>query len=360
MNNKTGLFLGFFVAVCSLTACDSELKQALKQGQTPYNFVRPVGFPAPILPANNPLTDEGVELGRHLFYDTQLSRNNTQSCASCHALNNALTDSRQFSVGIDGIAGNRNAMPIFNLAWSNSPFFWDGRAKNLQEQALIPIQDPIEMHETLPNVVAKLTDDRKYELMFAKAFSNSKITPENIAKALEQFMLTIVSGNSKYDKYLRGEASLTTSEANGKSLFDKEFKSTASGLKGGGDCFHCHGNVFFTTNRFTNNGLDSVFTDGGRGMVTGLPQDQGKFKTPTLRNIELSAPYMHDGRFATLRETIDFYNFHQKGSNTIDPVIKSVGEGLRFTNSDVTDMVNFLKTLTDTSFTNNPKYKSPF
>jgi cytochrome c peroxidase len=346
----------------ALTACDSELNQALKIPPTPYNFVVPAGFPAPILPDDNPLTNEGIELGRHLFYDTKLSRNNTQSCASCHAMNHALTDNgKKLSTGIDGIQGTRNAMPLFNLAWNASPYFWDGRAATLRQQVLMPIQDPVEMHETLPNVVEKLKNDRNYQLLFGAAFNTKEITNEGIAQALEQFLLSIVSGNARYDQYLRGEISLTLQELNGRTLFDREFKDVNSGQKSGGDCFHCHGNILFTTNKFTNNGLDASFdADKGRGDATGLPQDVGKFKIPTLRNIALTAPYMHDGRFETLTQALEFYNFHQKTSATLDPVIKSVEDGLRFTPSDIADMEAFLNTLTDTDFVNNPAYQNPF
>lgn len=316
-----------------------------------FNLNTPVGFPKINIPASNLLTVEGIALGRKLFYDPILSLDNTQSCASCHNQKYAFTDSTlQFSTGITGAIGTRNAPAIMNLAWERT-FFWDGGAATLEDQVIGPITNPIEMHETLPNVLRKLNADATYKKLFKRAFGSDSITTKQIMKAIAQFERTVISANSKYDKYVRGEVELTFDELKGMELIEDQTK---------GDCFHCHvlGSTF-TDFDFKNNGLDSVFTDLGRYRVTLKETDKGKFKTPTLRNIELTAPYMHDGRFKTLEEVLEHYNTgFAENSPNLDVNI-ALGKKGRMSEIEKQQIIAFLKTLTDYDFINNPNFKKP-
>ena len=322
---------------------------AVPAGATPYRLAITQRFPRPILPQDNPLTKEGVALGGKLFHDTRLSINNTQSCASCHAREHALADPRQFSVGAEGKTGKRNAMAIFNMAWHDG-FFWDGRAKTLRDQVLMPVQDTVEMHETLPVVTAKLEKDDAMRATFSKAFGSPGVTADRMARALEQFILTQISQNSKFDRAARKVATLTAEEARGLQLFTTEF-DPARGLRGA-DCFHCHGGTLFSNHKFTNNGLVLAADDVGRMAVTGVEGDRGKFKTPSLRNIALTAPYMHDGRFKTLEEVVEHYSTGVRKSATLDPnIAKHPDSGLQLTAEDKKALVAFLKALTDEDFT---------
>ncbi len=309
---------------------------------------------APVIPFNNPQTEEGVALGKKLFFDTILSADNTQSCASCHAPANAFTDSAQFSVGVDGISGNRNSMPLFNLAFNyDEKFFWDGRVFSIEQQALQPVENPIEMHNTWENVVDALQNDSQYPALFSKAFGTSEIRSELVTRAIAQFERTLISGNSKFDQYLLGNATLTTEELNGFNVFMDETK---------GDCFHCHGsnnNPLWTDNKFHNNALDATFTDLGLGEVSGDPNDNGKFKTPSLRNLEFTAPYMHDGRFNTLDEVINHYSEGLQNSATVDPLMKKVNEGgVQLSIQEKADLKAFLLTLSDYEFINNSDFQN--
>jgi cytochrome c peroxidase len=305
-------------------------------------------FPKVQLPADNPLTQEGVELGRQLFHDNRLSVNCTQSCASCHDQTHAFADERRFSLGAQQQTGRRNAMPLFNLAWQQA-FFWDGRAATLREQVLMPIQDAHEMNETLPNVIARLSADPQCENAFNQVFGSKEITSERIAKALEQFLLTLVSQESRFDRAARKVAALTESEIRGLQLFVTEFDPKRR-LRGA-DCFHCHGGTLFTSQTFANNGLALADNDLGRMTVTQNAADRGKFKTPSLRNIARTAPYMHDGRFATLEEVVEHYSSGVRRTSTLDPnLAKHPESGIQLTTQEKSDLVAFLKTLTDESF----------
>lgn len=344
----------FFTLI--FVACEKDKEKDIPSdtfNTTPYNLEIPSGFPQMIIPADNPLTNEGVALGRRLFYDKLLSKDFTQSCASCHNQALAFTDNgTRFSTGVDGIQGNRNSMTIANLGF-NRKYFWDGRSESLEIQALEPVPNPVEMHLPWLDALDRLNANANYKTLFKKAFNVSEIDSMHVVKALAQFMRTMISANSKFDKRMRFEVNFTPSEANGFVIFNTER----------GDCFHCHnidGGRLFTDNLPHNNGLDAIFTDLGFGAVTGNPNDNGKFLTPTLRNIELTAPYMHDGRFQTLEEVIDHYNNGGQYSPTVDPLMKHIGDGLHLTAQDKADLLAFLKTLTDTSFINDPKFKSPF
>lgn len=307
----------------------------------------------PVIPTNNPLTKEGIALGKKLFFDKLLSKNNTQSCASCHSPKRAFTDVTRFSDGVDGTFGTRNSMPLFNLAWNfDDRFAWDGKEVGLEKQALEPVRNPIEMHSRWTIVAQKLQNHPEYPTLFRQAFGASTIDSTLVTKAIAQFERTLISGNSKFDKYLRGEAQLTPEERNGFDVFMDETR---------GDCFHCHGsdnNPLWTDNKFHNNGLDATFTDLGFGAVTGDPRDNGKFRTPSLRNLVFTAPYMHDGRFATLEEVINHYSEGLKSSPTIDPLMKKVQQGgVQLTSKDKADLKAFLLTLTDHDFVNNPDFQ---
>lgn len=321
-------------------------------GPTPYYLAIPQGFPEPLIPDDKPMTVEGVALGRKLFYDPILSADFTQSCSSCHNQKFGFTDNGlQFSEGVDGISGDRNSMAIINLAWGAN-FFWDGRSATLEEQALEPVTNPIEMHLEWDVAVDRLLNDADYPGLFDGAFGTSDITSGLAADAMAQFMRTLVSGNSRYDGYLRrdGTAQFTPDEIEGEVIFNTE----------DGDCFHCHGTILLTDNEFHNNGLDDNVTSTGLGAVTGDPNQFGMFKAPTLRNIELTAPYMHDGRFATLEEVVDHYSEGVKYSSTIDPLMKKVADGgLQLTPQKKQQLIAFLKTFTDQEFIDNPAYSDP-
>lgn len=338
-------------------------KDRLEYTPTPYELEIPSHFPNMIIPDDNPMTVEGVELGRKLFYEKKLSGDNTQACASCHAPDAAFSDHNQFSTGIDGIQGTRNSMALVNVGW-NEYFFWDGRAKTLEEQIIQPVLNPVEMHNTWSSVVDELNNDIEYRKMFFKAFNSDHIDSTFAAKAIAQFIRTMISGKSKYDvmyKYENG-LSLSSEELALLSTVTVEefagydlFKSL-----NGADCFHCHNGPLMQVHKFSNNGLDATFTDLGRGVVTGNPNDNGKFKVPTLRNIEFSGPYMHDGRFTTLDDVIEHYSSGIQMSSTIDPLIEYASQGGTQLDAQEKALLKaFLLTLTDYEFLNNPDFQEP-
>ena len=343
-------FLLISILSCKKENSDNEFHCG-SSNPSPYSIQRPTRFPSIEDFSYNPLTIEGISLGKKLFYDPILSADNSISCASCHKQAYNFSDGgEKYSKGVGGTLGNRNAMALVNLAW-NTTFFWDGKHNTLEAQIHDPVVNPIEMKEKWPSVVAKLENQPEYSDLFCKAFGTSNIDSSLVMKAIAQFLRSITSSNSRWDKFIRQEIQLTPSEINGFQLFSTER----------GDCFHCHvpDNMLFMDNQHHNNGLDAVFTDKGLGGLTGNSFDEGKFKTPTLRNIALSAPYMHDGRFSTLEEVIEHYNSGGVPSSTIDPLMKKVGVGLNLTSSEKTDLINFLKCLTDTTFLANKEY-APF
>ncbi|WP_196892854.1 cytochrome-c peroxidase [Aureivirga marina] len=319
------------------------------------------GLPKPIIPEDNKLTKEGVELGRRLFYDKVLSQDNSISCASCHAQENAFSDINRFSLGVKNLSGKRQAMAVFNMAWNENKFFWDGRANLLREQALLPIQDHLEMNETLENVVLKLKENPDYVERFKKVF-HLEITSLSISLALEQFMNSIVSNNSKYDKFLQNKATLTASEERGRILYFRSYDPLKPN-QSFGNCVHCHEGANFENDSYMNNGLDIdvEMTDLGRGKITELASDKGLFKVTSLRNIELTPPYMHDGRFETLEEVIEHYNTGIKPSSTVNATLLSLSNlGSILSDQDKKDLIAFLKILTDYDLITNPKYSNPF
>ncbi len=357
------------IVVSAVTvSCQSDEKDSKKNngGEFTPTFVQiqtPKGFGQPMpIPPDNPTSKEGVELGRHLFYEKKLSRDNTISCGCCHRQEAAFTDpGRRFSLGVDGRVGIINAMAIVNMIWQEH-FFWDGRSHSLEHQAFFPIIDELEMDNTWEDVEQKLAATDLYPPMFKAAFGDEEVTQERITKAIAQFERTLISANSKYDKAkLRNppEASFTTLEEEGFILFEESER---------GDCFHCHGGSFtgqtfaaYGALQFSNNGLDplSEMADG-RYAITGDPDDRGKFKIPTLRNVALTGPYMHDGRFNTLREVIEHYNTGGVNSPTIDVNMKHVGVGLNLSEREKNAIEAFLETLTDPDFVTNPDFSDPF
>jgi cytochrome c peroxidase len=341
-------------------ALNASVPRALiSSNAVPYPFTMSRFFPRPALPLDNPLTEQGVELGRFLFQEERLSINGSQSCASCHDLNAAGADpGRVVSRGAEGRTGTRNAMSLFNLAWKDS-FFWDGQAKTLREQVLMPIQNRSEMHETLASVVAKLRGDKgsndavgphiSYPWLFKEAFGSLEINADRVARALEQFLLVQVSHHARFDRVLNGELTFTEQEQRGFELFHTEY-DPRRGLYGA-DCFHCHGGPIFQNVSFANNGLDAESKDLGRFQVTGREGDKGKFAVPSLRNVAVTGPYMHDGRFKRLEEVVEHYNSGIKRSLTLDPNLSRHPErGLNLSLSDKRALVAFLKTLTDERF----------
>ncbi len=316
---------------------------------TPFPWRITKRFPRVTLPEDNVPTVQGVALGRALFHDPRLSKTNKVSCASCHHRESAFADTgKRFSTGVEDQLGKRNAMPLFNLLWEPS-FFWDGRAATLREQVLLPIQDAHEMNETLDGVVRKLESSSDYQARFEQAFGTKEVSEEKLALALEQFLMTLVSQDSKFDRAARGEAKLTKQEQRGLQLFVTEHDPKRNLY--GADCFHCHGGNLFTSHLFTNNGLDLKPADLGRFHVTGKDADRGHFKTPSLRNIALTAPYMHDGRFQSLEDVVEHYNSGVKRSPTLDPnLAKHPDAGLNLSKEDRQALVAFLHTLTDENF----------
>ena len=307
---------------------------------TPYIIETPKGFPNMNIPSDNITTVEGVSLGEKLFKDPILSDNNSQACINCHQQNFSFSDPNQFSTGIDNIQGFRNASALINIGW-NTSLNWDGSSLSLEQQAFEPVTNSIEMHNNWNNVELALNSHNDYPKLFKEAFNIDYIDSNHVVKAIAQFERTLISSNSKLDRYLNNEEQLTTSELNGYAIFNTEK----------GDCFHCHASQLFMDNQFHNNGLDTEpFLDLGRAKVTSDASDNGKFRTPTLRNIELTAPYMHDGRFATLEEVVEHYDSGGKYSTTIDPLMKKLGVGLQLTNQEKKDLVSYLKTLTDNEF----------
>jgi cytochrome c peroxidase len=353
-----------------LSGCNE--KKEVEPQPTSFNFDPPVEFGDFIIPQDNPLTKEGVALGRMLFYEPKLSGDNTISCASCHQQKYGFADDKRFSKGIMGQEGRKNSMALANLLWDRR-FFWDGRSPSLEKQVLEPIMDELEMHQSLEQTVGKLQQSSLYPIKFKEAFGSDIITSENISKAISQFIRTMVSSNSKFDKARRGEIQLTDDEEMGQFLFFTH-PIPSVGLRGG-NCGDCHtgmrvGGLPGEFGAFHNNGLDDDENlENGLMNTTGKQMDKGKFKAPSLRNIALTAPYMHDGRFNTLEEVLDHYNDHIKMSQTLDPLIleasneaRKTGDPVRLhlTDDEKRQIIAFLKILTDHEFITDSQFSNPF
>jgi cytochrome c peroxidase len=326
-----------------------------------YPLTIPAGLPSLSDSLLKALTRDGVQLGRHLFYDPILSSDSSMSCSSCHNPHLAFTDNQALSLGVTGMLGTRSSMSILNTVYFNKGMFWDGRVAGLKEQAIEPVQNPIELHEIWPNVLEKLKRHPDYPAMFRKAFginSKSEITKELAAQAISQFeTILLTGGNSLFQRQLRGEASFDDAD---QQIGSDLFFNAPSSLDA--QCFHCHAApLMMSANDFFNNGIDSVksiddFIDKGRGAVTNLRFDNGKFKAPSLYNIALTAPYMHDGRFKTLEEVVDHYNSGGHAAENKNGFVLPLG----LSNRQKKSIVAFLNTLTDTSYLKNPDVLSPF
>ena len=335
------------------------------------DFSAPFVFGHFQVPADNPLTKESVELGRRLFYDPRLSSSGTVSCSTCHMQRLAFTDGRASAVGVSGKPLEFNAMALANLMWGPQRFFWNGRVASLEEQALVPIERPDEMGQDLGKLVADLSSDPLYREMFDRAYG--EVSSSALARALASFLRTLVSSNSRYDRFLRGEIALTPEEELGRKLFMAHPDVKVS-LRGA-NCIDCHSQFVtagFSTlyDGFSNNGLDDEeHLAPGLQAVTGNPSHRGLFKVPSLRNVALTAPYMHDGRFETLAEVLDHYDSGIRYSSTLSTLIveadnqDAVATGaisLHLTAAEKAAVIAFLHTLTDEDFVRAERFSDPF
>lgn len=326
---------------------------------TVYTVHKPKQFVKMHIPAANPTTEEGIALGRRLFYDPILSADSTFSCANCHQQTLSFTDGKALSVGADKSIGKRSVPSLLNVGFYYDKLFWDGRLRSLEAQVLLSVEDPQELNHNWDAVEAKLRSHPYYPALFERAFATSKpseIDRNLVAKAIAQFERTLISDNAKYDKVQRGEAEFTAQEQRGWSIFFDASKELPDS-----ECGHCHLDPLFTDLDFSNNGLEevadlNVLKDKGRGAVTRNYYDNGKFRTPSLRNIALTAPYMHDGRFASLDEVLDHYIKGGHHSENASPNVRK----LELNDSHKKDLIAFLHTLTDTSFIQNTAHANPF
>lgn len=326
----------------------------------PYTFPELLFFPEMPIADNNPVTVAGVDLGRHLFYDPILSAQQTLSCASCHRQEHAFSDAPNVkSTGDKGALGLRNTPPLFNLAWY-SALFWDGRAASIEDQVFHPVRDSTEMNLDWEEAVQRLRSKPFYRTKFALAFGDQHIDSLLVSKAIGQFLRTLISNQSKYDQVIRGEAYFTEEELAGFMLVNDMTK---------GDCLHCHttdANALGTTGGFSNNGLDpasgpSQYRDPGLGAITQKAGDRGRFKIPSLRNLAFTAPYMHDGRFKSIDEVLDFYSEGVLPSVNIDSKMGFAHQGgVRLSAKEKQEIRAFLLTLTDSVFVTNSEFSSPF
>lgn len=307
----------------------------------------PEYFPDPVYNfEENPFSNKGFELGRKLFYDKNLSSDKSISCASCHRQSFAFSDpGKAVSTGVEGREGRRNSPTMFNLLWQES-FMWDGGVNHIEIMPLAPLQDPEEMDMSLNGIVSYLNEDEEYSNLFESVFDTTEINSQQMLYALTQFMGALISSNSKYDKVQGGEESFNSEELKGFNLFKD-------------NCVQCHSEPLFTDNFFHNNGLDGTFTsdDLGRYEITQNPSDSAKFKTPSLRNIALTYPYMHDGRFNSLEEVIDFYSSGINNSSSLDGNLPVGGFG--FESKEKQALLSFLNTLTDWDFVYDIRFSNP-
>lgn len=376
MNRLISWLLVLGSAGIMFASCRHDMEEDITPSATPYDLKIPKFFPTLVnVPEDNPLTVEGVELGRFLFYDGRLSGrthpDSLMTCGTCHLQSSSFecginhpkfTDGHPF--GITGIHTPHYMLPLINIIWNNEGYLWNGLVsksgpdptkRSLEDLVWMGVVAPHEMIGDTNRVKALFQSLPGYPDLFRKAFGSSKVTMKNINRAIAQFVRTLISSDSKFDRYLRGEEALTNQELNGFVLFSTE---------DGGDCFHCHGgsgNPLFTTNLFYNNGMDSTFSDiRDRYHVTGNPADLGAYKATTLRNILFTGPYMHDGRFKTLDEVIDFYSDQLIWSPSISPLMHHIATGgARLTPQEKADLKAFILTLTDFSFLTNPAYAAP-
>lgn len=317
----------------------------------PYVFAVPKNFSGAVYTfENNPVTKNGFELGRALFYDPILSLDSTIACANCHQQVRSFSDPvHKFSKGVNDVSGFRNAPAIQNMAFQDH-FFWDGGVNHLDFVPINAITSEIELAEKLDHVVRKLARSNMYQDKFRAAFGSSDVTSQKMLFALSQFMNMMISANSRYDRHVRNEGEvLSSDELEGLQLFNTK-------------CSACHATDLFTDGSFRNNGLSQTFEkDAGRERITESIQDRGKFKVPSLRNAELSFPYMHDGRFRTLKDVLDHYSNSIVESETLDPLLKPNGSrGIPMTSDEKDKIIAFIKTLTDRDYTTDKRFSNPF
>ncbi len=313
-------------------------------------FRVPVGFPAPVYDfKNNPVTPEGFALGRHLFYDPILSKDSSIACDNCHEPYAAFANlEHRVSHGMSGCLGDRNALPLSNLVWQKS-FMWDGGVNHIEVSPLNALLDTCEMDSNLDTIVTRLRKDKQYPAMFQAAFGSRQINSQKMLKAISQFLSMLVSSNSKYDKHVRKEpgGEFSQMENEGYLLFKKY-------------CNSCHAEPLFTDFSYRNNGLDEVSLDSGRYRITGRPEDIGLFKVPSLRNVALTFPYMHDGRFSMLNKPLEHYAKGVKNNRNLDPLLRQNGKlGFPLTSGEIMNLTLFLKTLTDTTFVRDKRFAKP-
>lgn len=330
-----------------LLSCSNDDEQEYQN--IPIDFQVPSNFPPLAYDlANNPLTEKGFELGKKLFYDGRLASDGLVSCGFCHIQEDAFTHhGHTVSHGVNNNVGNRNTPPIQNLAFQTA-FMWDGATTHLDLQPIIPFSSPLEMNGNFSDAIIMMKGDANYRKLFKQAFPDGAINSENMLKALGQFMVMVTSSNSKFDKYRRNEpgGTLSINELEGYEIFNNK-------------CASCHATDIFTDNSYRNNGLpvNPAVNDIGRYRVTELEQDLYKFKVPSLRNIEKTAPYMHDGRFFTLDAVLNHYSSGVVNSSTLDASLNNSGAlGIPLSASEKTKLIAFFKTLTDNEFLTNPKY----
>lgn len=326
-------FIAFAAGFIVLISCSKDIMDHFK------GFQQPANFPAPVYRlSDNPVTEDGFILGRKLFYEPRFSRNNTVSCGSCHIQSSAFTQhGHDVSHGIDDRLGSRNSQAIMNLAWSPD-FFWDGGVFDLDLQPIVPITNHVEMDETVENVLVKLRQHPEYPSLFKKAFGSEEITTARTMKALSQFMIMCVSSESKYDSVNKGIATFTNEEEKGYSVFRQK-------------CSSCHKEPLFTDHSFRNNGIPvGPNNDEGRYLVTLNEADRYKFKVPSLRNLEFTAPYMHDGRFLNLDAVLDHYNSGIQLTPNLDPLLAN---GIKLETDERKQLLSFLRTLSDRKFITN-------
>jgi len=315
-----------------------------------FKFEQPEHFPATTYTFdNNPLSKEGFELGRKLFYDPLLSRDGSVSCNSCHIQATGFADSQQhpFSVGVDERRGNRNAPPLFNMAFMRE-YFWDGGVTHLDFVPINAIQSDVEMDESLANVVAKLNKHPEYPVLFRNAFGVDSVSSPHLLHALSQFIVLMVSAGSRYDEFVQNKgAGLSDEEMEGMALFESK-------------CGVCHAGSLFSDFSYRNNGISEQFADPGRARITETEEDRGKFRVPTLRNIALTAPYMHNARFKTLEEVLEHYSSMVKDSPGLDPLLRQGDRlGISISEQEKKKIIAFLHTLTDRKFVADPRFQNP-
>ncbi|MBK9013936.1 MAG: cytochrome C peroxidase [Saprospiraceae bacterium] len=372
---KISLFL--FLLLLGLAACVDDDGNDPVVGEdltnipydpTPHELTIPPGLPSMDIPADNPLTDEGIELGRRLFYDPILSKDSTISCSSCHKLTSSFNDVVAISPGVGGLLGNRSSMSLINIGFQTKGLFWDGRSPNLEDQALHPVENPLEMAEMWKDVEVKLRRHPDYKKRFRQAFgidNTLNITKELAAKSIAQFERTLISANSRYDKKKfqldPNPFLLSDLEVDGQKIyFDDLLGSPGDPV---GHCAHCHdGGALYSSEVYRNNAITQVatlndFPDKGLGGITGNLTDNGMFRSPSLRNIALTPPYMHDGSFQTLEAVIEHYN---SGGHYADNVVIGSITQLNLSEYDKQALLAFLHTLTDTTYYDNPAFKNPF